>query len=106
MGISLKTVGKGLATVPVMFMGETATVTYRLAERTPVKDAGIGTESLVDFVVRVVDSWDIVGDDDKTPVPLKPKFVEAVPTPILRAVVRTVLGDNGLGEAPASSASG
>lgn len=105
MAISLKTHATGSRAVTAHFGGDHAEVVYRVAERTPAKDAGLDHELLVDCIVRLVESWEILGDDDK-PIPLERDAVAVVPTPILRAVLAAIIGDSGLGEARGSSASG
>lgn len=95
----------GLRTITVEVMGLPIEVTYRLSERTPATTSIDPFESVVVTMVRLVESWDLVGDDDKS-VPITEDALSGVPVPVLRRVLTEVLGDNGLGEASRASSGG
>lgn len=96
----------GMRTIDVDVMGHALVVTYRLGERTPSSNKSMDPfESVVVTMVRLVESWDLLGDDSK-PVPITEEALEQVPVPVLRRVLTEILGDSGLGEASSNSDGG
>ena len=105
MGVKLSELAAGERTVTVPFGGQTISVTYRLADRTPANSAVLWTEPVSETVVRMVTAWDLTDDKGKA-LPITEKTTTKVPIPILRAIVTAILGDAGLGEAASSSDAG
>lgn len=92
----------GTRTLDVPFGTHTIQVTYRLSERVLGKTDG--DEGIGPAIVRLVESWDIEGPAGTLPV--TEDTVNTVPVPVLRAIWRFVMGDDGLGEASSSSDAG
>jgi len=95
----------GARTIDCDVFGHTITVTYRLGERLPGTSSIDPFESVVTTMVKLVESWDLEGDDG-TPVPITEDALGGVPVPALRRVLNQILGDDGLGEASSSSNAG
>jgi len=104
-GVRLSEITSGLRTIKVPFGSLTISVTYRMSERTPAKVNEEFSLVVIDNLVRWVDSWDIVDDDDQ-PVPITEEGLSQVPYPVLKAIFHHVAQDNGLGEAASSSDAG
>lgn len=111
MGIKLSEIVAGSRTIPVVFGTATINVTYRLKNRTlehEVSDAAEGESEyfLVRQLTRLVESWDIEADDG-TVLPIDADVIEKeLPIPLVRKILHTVWGDDGVGEAEGNSSAG
>jgi hypothetical protein len=100
----------GTRTIPISVLGHDLEVTYRLGERTPSANKDIDPfESVVATMVRLVESWDLQGDDGR-PVPITEEALDGVPVPVLRRICQEIFADGGgdvlLGEASSNSNAG
>jgi hypothetical protein len=92
----------GTRTLEVPFAGQTITVTYKLAERTPAAmEAAVDTKLVKDDLPRLLESWDLMRDG--APLPVTVESVNQVPLPALQAIYMAIVTDDGLGEVSSSS---
>lgn len=106
MGIRLSEIVARTRPVTAKFGGLEIHVVYRMSERTM---AAAEADDDVDhpWLVRVIESWDIEGDDGK-PLPVTLESVKSVPIPVLNSIIAAVYADDGeaVGEAVSNSDGG
>ena len=69
------------------------TVTVRLERQwTGIEGAKEAIDAAVDVILTLVDSWDLLGEDDQ-PVPLTRDALEEVPGVILNRIVQSIMAD-------------
>ncbi|MEO6467502.1 MAG: hypothetical protein ABIP21_00270 [Acidimicrobiia bacterium] len=106
MGIRLSEIVARTRPVVAKFGGLEIHVVYRMSERT--MNASEAEEDVDHpWLVRVIESWDIDGDDGK-PIPIDLASVKNVPIPVLNSIIAAIYSDDGeaVGEAVSSSDAG
>lgn len=82
--------------ISVSYLGETLDVTYRINAITPDMISGVSKnnvfEALVDQVVAIIDSWDVLDEQGKA-IPVSREFARTLPVAFLNAVLSAALSD-------------
>lgn len=85
------------------FLGETVNVTYRPGALTPALSVEIADAAtqlpIVTALERLLVSWDVLGEDGQTPLPITHAVLVSLPSEFLSTVFSAVMGDTTVGKA-------
>lgn len=100
MSLSLTDLVNDRRTVTVTYLGHDVKVTYKPSAYTGEVAAQLGVMPTWEFIVTIVEEWDVLDGD--TPVPVDEANVNGLPIRFLRVVTAGILDDVNLGEAEGS----
>lgn len=100
MSLSLADLVNDRRTITVDYLDHQVKVVYKPSAYTGEVAMQLGVMSTWEFVVKVVESWDVLDGD--TPVAINEANVNGLPIRFLRMVASSIIEDVSLGEAESS----